>query len=631
MSEAENKPVMAAETPITEPTITEQPEVRSEDVSKTEPTSTIAPAAESSRPVEPELATETKPEDTPTEPKHEEVAPVAEKKPVEPITEGQLTLKGPGLLKSIIPSKKEFWLSDEAVPSQSLNFYMRGEKPEIAHAVVAWASQTGKGLLFFNKKGESNKKQPGHVLPMYDATDLRKESSSDIAFKLHGQELVLKATSDTERDGWYMSLEKAVEMGKAQKDEVRESEGYKSEMEKLNKPNVAAASNAGAAKRSQSQPKKSMDVNRTDDSQRKNSADLGEEKKARSTSRGGVLGRLKNKKDETEMKREEKKEDQEEKKVEPTPVEESRTEETAAAGTTGAAIGAGWVPASSVDDTKDEEKKNETVALPVETKPEDKSKPAKRGSIFGKMPGGWMKSPTKEKDQKDAELRPEVPPKDNVVSENPPQLPVTATQPPMDQPTTTEGNVKPETTETTTPGKERPGFLSGLSFMNKRNRSVSPSANTNGETPAKTEEVTAAEVPKGAEPIEASKTDVPVADTIAAEPLKTEEPRAAEPTTDEPKADSTPNKRQSMLGSLGRRASKAFKGMQTPKKENTVPATETKKTDTPAAAPAEDKPVTNGESKPVETEQTQQIGDVVPDAITAGRPEHQPAAVSASA
>ena len=34
---------------------------------------------------------------------------------------------------------------------------MRGEKPEISHAVVAWASQTGKGLLFFNKKGETSK------------------------------------------------------------------------------------------------------------------------------------------------------------------------------------------------------------------------------------------------------------------------------------------------------------------------------------------------------------------------------------------------------------------------------------------------------------------------------------------
>ena len=43
----------------------------------------------------------------------------------------------------------------------------------------------------------------------------------------------MKATSDAERDGWYMSLEKSSEVGKANKDEIRESEGYKAEIEKL--------------------------------------------------------------------------------------------------------------------------------------------------------------------------------------------------------------------------------------------------------------------------------------------------------------------------------------------------------------------------------------------------------------
>lgn len=141
----------------------------------------------------------------------------------------------------MIPSKKEFWLSDDAVSPQQLNSYMRGEKPEIAHPVVAWASQTGKGLLFFNKKGETAKKQPGHVLALYDATEVKKQSPHEITFKLGGHEHTLKATSDNERDGWYMSIEKAVEIGKASKDEVRESEGYKTEMEKLSK--LSSASN----------------------------------------------------------------------------------------------------------------------------------------------------------------------------------------------------------------------------------------------------------------------------------------------------------------------------------------------------------------------------------------------------
>jgi hypothetical protein len=109
---------------------------------------------------------------------------------------------------------------------------MRGEKAEVSHDVVAWASQTGKGLLFFNKKGES-KKQPSHVLALYDATDLKKQAPHEISFKLHNQEHVLKATSDAERDGWYMAIERAMETGKAIKEETRESDGYKAEKEKL--------------------------------------------------------------------------------------------------------------------------------------------------------------------------------------------------------------------------------------------------------------------------------------------------------------------------------------------------------------------------------------------------------------
>ena len=135
--------------------------------------------------------------------------------------------------RSLIPSKKEFWLSDDAVSPQDLNLYMRGEKPEIAHPVVAWASQTGKGLLFFNKKGDTTKKHPGTVLALYDATDLKRQSPHEITFKLNAHEHTLKATSDAERDGWYISLEKAVEMGKASKEETRGSEVYKAEMEKL--------------------------------------------------------------------------------------------------------------------------------------------------------------------------------------------------------------------------------------------------------------------------------------------------------------------------------------------------------------------------------------------------------------
>jgi hypothetical protein len=60
-------------------------------------------------------------------------------------------------------SKKYFWFGEEAVPSSNLAEYLRGEKPEVAHSVVAWSSQTGKGLLYFVKHADK-KEHPAGVL-----------------------------------------------------------------------------------------------------------------------------------------------------------------------------------------------------------------------------------------------------------------------------------------------------------------------------------------------------------------------------------------------------------------------------------------------------------------------------------
>ena len=71
------------------------------------------------------------------------------------------------------------------------------------------------------------------MLPLYDATELKKAHPHEITFSLHGSKHTLKASDDAERDGWYISLERAVEIGKADKESVRAGEGYKAEMEKL--------------------------------------------------------------------------------------------------------------------------------------------------------------------------------------------------------------------------------------------------------------------------------------------------------------------------------------------------------------------------------------------------------------
>lgn len=257
-----------------------------------------------------------------------------------------------------------------------------------------------------------------------------------------------------------------------------------------------------------------------------------------------------------------------------------------------------------------------------------------------------MKSPSKEKDQKDAELKsPEVPPKDDSA----PQIPAPTTETSAIQPAVQA--VEPETpaaveskpedvkaeekkSEVATPSKEKPKFLSGLSFMNRRDRSVSPSA-VKKEEPVKAEPLkTEAEAPKE----EAAAVEPVTTEQPATEPAVTALPetsdKAVEATEEAPKEDKTetsPNKRTSVFSGLGRRASKAFKGFQGQKKENTVPKTEDK---ADATEPATETPAVNGENRTeeVKTEEPTTIGDVVPDAIDAGKPQSQaPAPVAASA
>jgi hypothetical protein len=499
--------------------------------------------------------------------------------------------------------------------------------------VTAWASQTGKGLLFFNKKGESDRTQPAGVIALYDATDLKKASPHEFTFEITGHKHSFKANSDAERDGWYQSIEKSIELGKASKESVRDSEGYKAEIEKLSTfissphvdqhklttstdaPNVAGGAVA-AAKTGASQPKKSTEVDSAEP-KRIGSSDgedeeLKKKTKSRSTSRG-MLNKLKGKKEEHDVKKEEKKDEKEEKAVDKelsktddetvVPVAAPATTETPAfQPTTSKRQEASCVCYTETDHftvmpVAAEEKPVE--ALPVapvaaaEPTTEEKPKVAKRGSIFGRIPSAWgsLKSPTKEKE---LDLKPEVPAKDAAVSDAAPQLPETTTAEPIETPVAapiTDANAPaitepaPEAikTETATPSKEKKNFLSGLSFMNKRERSTSPSAAK--EQPLKTE--TAPVVPAkdevvATEPVKAEEPATDVAPVVATTTESAvEEPKASEATS--PAGTPTANKRQSMLGNLGRRASKALNRIQ-PKKENAAPTTD-KTVEEDAAAP----------------------------------------------
>ena len=51
-------------------------------------------------------------------------------------------------------SKRFFYFNEEAVESKQLSVFHQNEKASVANPIAAWASQTGKGLLFFTKRAE---------------------------------------------------------------------------------------------------------------------------------------------------------------------------------------------------------------------------------------------------------------------------------------------------------------------------------------------------------------------------------------------------------------------------------------------------------------------------------------------
>lgn len=126
----------------------------------------------------------------------------------------------------------------------------------MANPVAAWASQTGKGLLFFTKRAE-DKATPAGIFnlvrlrkppPLFffffrrkpltkqaDATDITKESSTEFLFKVNGVKHTFQAGNTSERDSWVAALEANSADAKAQKETITGSEGYKKELEKLSK------------------------------------------------------------------------------------------------------------------------------------------------------------------------------------------------------------------------------------------------------------------------------------------------------------------------------------------------------------------------------------------------------------
>ncbi|KAG0651772.1 hypothetical protein D0Z07_2026 [Hyphodiscus hymeniophilus] len=440
MSEMQ-KPV---EEPVVAPTTTETPVVV-EPVA--EPMAEAKPVDE--LPVMAESATETPAVPATTE----EVAAPAAMDEAKPVEEGILGYKGPGLIKSFIFQKKHFWFGTEPVESKHLSSYLRGEKPDAGNHNAAWASHTGKGLLFFSKKS-SEKTSPAGVINLSEASDVTNDGTADFYFTVLSHKHTFQAANLAERDSWVSTLKTKITEAKDIKESVIGSDSYKNTHSSLSKPALAATA-VGVPKKSTEAKEEKKEAKEEKKEEKKEAKEEKKEEKKEAKEE---------KKEAKEEKKEEKKEIKEEKKEEKAEMKEEKKEDKKARKSRSASRKRTSI-FGSIGFGKKEEKVEETPAAvapeettapvepvapvepiapveespavtepvapmaPVEeTKPvETKPAAAKRNSIFGTLQSRFS-SP---KEKKPEEAAPAVPAKDaEPVSETAPVIPaVEATEP----------------------------------------------------------------------------------------------------------------------------------------------------------------------------------------------------------
>jgi hypothetical protein len=218
----------------------EQKNIEVAQETKPETTGISAPAVEApaeTKPVEetPVVAAETTP--TAEEKTAEEVKPVDEAAKTEeekeeeakPVEEGHLNHKAQGLSfpKNLIPTKEFFFFGTDAVEPKTLSHYLKSEKSaETAHSNIAWASETGKGLLFVG-----DKKNPSSVISLADATEPEIDGSNKFHLTSKGNKHTFKASNTAERDNWVAQLKLKIAEAKELATTVTESETYKATLE----------------------------------------------------------------------------------------------------------------------------------------------------------------------------------------------------------------------------------------------------------------------------------------------------------------------------------------------------------------------------------------------------------------
>ncbi|KAK5021543.1 hypothetical protein LTS07_010950 [Exophiala sideris] len=614
MSVEAPKPV--EETPAVEPTkaVPEQTEAPAAPVEETAVAPLIAPTTEAAPAATEEPAVPAK-----DDLKKDEVAVAAA-----PISEGILGYKEPTLLKRFFFSKHYFWFSEEPLTAESLSTVLKSEKDDMKHYSAAWARETGKGLLFFSKRAE-DKATPAGIINLADASNVTKEGFSNFSFKAGTHQHRFEATGPKERDSWVVAIEKSIEEAKVLKEDVRERESYKKNIDEYAKPAVVATTAPATTRSKSKEPKKSLDATtatatapETATTSATSADEVKKENKDRSQSRkrGSIFGSLIGKKEEHDAKKEEKAEHKKEVKEEKKE-DANTTEEPSKAVEAGEAAGVAAVPiaASTTEQKTDKE--------PITPATEKKNK---RGSVFGSF-YKRVTSPTAEKSEEEASAALNLPP----VSETAPKLEepienkpidtaaVTAPVDTVETPAATEPTAEATTTSAATepataPKTEKKGGF--LGFMKKTEAKQEGKKEHKEETKEAPKETTtedqAAEIiakdPVAAASTEATEPVIVAAPTETAtetpavkeeRPARENERRSSfffnkkrtdatetKDGVDSPKREKSPAPGK-FIGNLVRRASKAVRSDGSKEKTATEPAatSETTTSETPAVVP----------------------------------------------
>ncbi|KAI1774686.1 Pleckstrin homology domain-containing protein [Hypoxylon cercidicola] len=397
----------------------------------------VEPVAET-KPVEDkpaEAAAEPAPAEAPAETTEAaaEAAPAeeAKKEEVKPVEAGTLEHKGApaNFPKNLIYSKQHFWFGTESIPKDKLVTYLKNEKTtEIAHHVAAWATETGKGLLFYGK--ESDKGTPSGAIQLAEASEPAVEGTTKFSFTAKGHKHTFKAPTVADRDNWVEQLKLKIGEAKELATTITESEAYKQTLESFKPtppPKEEKPAEAEAPKEEVKEEPKEEDKKEEPKEEKKEEEKKDSKRRSASRKRASIFGTLLGKKDEAKK----------ETPAEDKPAEETPAETTEAA-PEAAAEPVAEAPAAETPSTEPapvEEAKKEEPAKPT---------PSKRASLFGNLSFGKKKA--------EPESAPTTPAKETSTAEAPvaeaaPVIPAVETSEPLSTEVASPATVPTETTE----------------------------------------------------------------------------------------------------------------------------------------------------------------------------------------